>query len=300
MNLPTSKYQRLSITLLVLILAIMTTLFAGNTKSINQYNWLDILGEGSIVIAIIAWILFSVISRPSGTVTNKLFIGLNLLLLTALLDFLDEFIQYPSSNAWLTTIESLPALFGMLVMTWALKSLHHEQQSINRQLFKQERFYREHQQVDYITGLHSAQYIRQQIGREIDCSPEQFSLLMIDIRQFDHFNRQYGETLGNSLLADVAKLLMMNVRSTDLVCRYASDCFIILLPHTKITAASEIANQIELSLAHLAFKPTQQPSAVYPLILWSALSHQHEKNAQQIIVGLADALLAQKADQRVA
>lgn len=271
-------------------------------KQQADIDTLDVLGEGSIALVVVAWIVFVLISRPAGTVSNKLLIGLNLLLITALLDFADEFVHYKDGSAWLTTIESLPALFGMLLMTRALYALHQEQQVISRQLFKQERFYREHQHTDYITGLYSAQYIRKQVSQELRLQPAAmpFSLLMVDICRFNQFNQQYGEVIGNSLLADVAKLLMMNVRSSDLVCRYASDCFIILLPNTKESIAFEIAQHIDKSLANLAFKPTLHTSPVYPKIAWSAVQYTKQRSAQEMINSLADNLRLQKKTRSVA
>lgn len=292
--------------LILSVFSLITTLLTAYMTSVPKQqadiDTLDVLGEGSIALVVVAWIVFVLISRPAGTVSNKLLIGLNLLLITALLDFADEFVHYKDGSAWLTTIESLPALFGMLLMTRALYALHQEQQVISRQLFKQERFYREHQHTDYITGLYSAQYIRKQVSQELRLQPAAmpFSLLMVDICRFNQFNQQYGEVIGNSLLADVAKLLMMNVRSSDLVCRYASDCFIILLPNTKESIAFEIAQHIDKSLANLAFKPTLHTSPVYPKIAWSAVQYTKQRSAQEMINSLADNLRLQKKTRSVA
>jgi len=48
---------------------------------------------------------------------------------------------------------------------------------------------------------------------------------------FSFVNRQYGIVEGDRILREIAHLLLMNIRKTDLVCRYAGDRFVILLPN---------------------------------------------------------------------
>ena len=282
-----TKYPRqtgIIFSLTIQILTITTALIVGEFKSISRYDALDILGEGAIVTVISAWLIFSITSRPAGSVSNQLMVGLNLILITALLDFMDEFIFYTEGHAWLTTIESLPAVFGLLCMTFALKGLHFEQKTISRQLFKQERFYRNHLLTDYITGLNSAPYIREQINNEIHSSTTQsFSLLMIDISQFDDINLNFGEHAGNQLLSNIAQILMINVRDGDLVCRYAGDCFIILLADTALNEANHIAQDIERSIKHIAFRPQGSQLPLYLTVKSSVITHTSEDNAQQLI-----------------
>lgn len=282
-----TKYPRqtsIIFSLTIQILTMATALVVGEFKAINRYDTLDILGEGSIVAVISAWLVFSITSRPAGSVSNQLIVGLNLILITALLDFMDEFIFYTEGHAWLTTIESLPAVLGLLCMTFALKGLHFEQKIISRQLFKQERFYRNHLLTDYITGLNNAPYIREQINSEILSSAAQpFSLLMVDISQFDDINLNFGEYAGNQLLSNIAQILMINVRDGDLVCRYAGDCFIILLANTAFNQANHIAQDIERSIKHIAFRPQASQLPLYLTVKSSVITHTSEDNAQQLI-----------------
>jgi len=282
-----TKYPRqtsIIFSLTIQILTMATALVVGEFKAINRYDTLDILGEGSIVAVISAWLVFSITSRPAGSVSNQLIVGLNLILITALLDFMDEFIFYTEGHAWLTTIESLPAVLGLLCMTFALKGLHFEQKIISRQLFKQERFYRNHLLTDYITGLNNAPYIREQINSEILSSAVQpFSLLMVDISQFDDINLNFGEYAGNQLLSNIAQILMINVRDGDLVCRYVGDCFIILLANTAFNQANHIAQDIEHSIKHIAFRPQASQLPLYLTVKSSVITHTSEDNAQQLI-----------------
>lgn len=257
-------------------IVVIGTLSIGTLKPENEFDWLDAIGEGGITLMTLIWIFFTLVSRPSGRVTNLLFIGLTLTHISMLLDFLDEFLTYPQDWTWLTTVESLPAPFGMIMMTIALYHWHQEQNTINIQLRRTERFYREHSLIDFITGLYSADYLKNQINLEINTAKSHgasFSLMMFDIQHFSQFNQHYGYENGDILLREVAQLITMNIRDNDLACRYASDRFIVLMPNTQKEVAEEIAKQTKKSIEHLAYKLDNTSQAIYPKI--NVCSHQY-------------------------
>jgi len=275
------------------------TFFLGELKPINLIDWFDVLGEGSITLMILIWIFFTMISRPKGKVTHLLISGLAIMQLSMLLDFLDEFIHYSQSSAWITTIESLPAPIGMIMMTIALYYWHQEQTSLNAQLIKKERYFREHSLTDYITGLYSAEYMKNQITREVNSitNKSNFSMIMLDVCNFDAFNRKFSDIQGDKLLREFANLILMNIRDKDLACRFASDRFIVLLPDTHQKTANIIANQIQLSISHLAHKPGQSPEAVYHQILACSCEYQESDDCEILINKLNQEMLKAKLSQ---
>jgi diguanylate cyclase (GGDEF)-like protein len=249
--------------LFVLSGTVCLALFFGQLKASSEFDHVDALGEGGMTLITFIWIGFTLLSRPKGKVTNWLFSGLLLMHVSMLLDFLDEFISYDQNNNWLTTIKSLPAPVGMVIMSMALYQLYQEQVTINAQLRRTEHYYRDHRLTDFITGLYSAEYMKQQLKRMLGDDCNNFSLIMLDIRQFDHFNRKHGHHHGDRLLREIAQLTLMSVRDTDLACRYASDRLIILLPNSSKEVGEGIALHIENSIAHLAFKVGENPQAVF-------------------------------------
>jgi diguanylate cyclase (GGDEF)-like protein len=97
-----------------------------------------------------------------------------------------------------------------------------------------------------------------------------FSIVMLDIDNFDAFNRRYGTTEGDRLLREMSELILMNLRNTDLACRYAGDRFVLLLPDTDFTVAEELAEQVKSAISHLAFKPQSCTQAVYHTVSHAA------------------------------
>lgn len=260
-----ARHQTLiSIIAACLALAVSLSFGLGQLKDWQEISWLDILGEGSISAFSLIWLFFLLISRPSGNVTTGLVLGLSCFMFSALLDLFDEVVHYQAAAAGLSLIESIPAGIGMLIMSYALWRWHHEQLALNRQLNRREANLREHDQIDFITQLYRADYMRGQIDMQLrtkDGSP--FSIMMLDIDNFDGFNRQFGPDEGDRLLREISELILMNLRKTDLACRYAGDRFILLLPDTNLVLADELAHHIRQAISHLAFKPAQQATPVY-------------------------------------
>lgn len=299
MNLSFFKFHR---HLFLILLAVMSTIVVltaqiGELKSFSEFDLFDAAGEGGITLMTLVWIFFILISRPAGKVTNLLFIGLTLTHVSMLLDFIDEFYVYPDNNAWITTIESLPAPVGMVIMSFALYRWHQEQMSINTQLRNTERYYRDHSLTDYITGLYSAKYMKDQLQREISNAAiyqQSFSVMLIDIRKFDSFNRKYGDQQGDILLRETAQVILMNLRDEDLACRYASDRFIILMPNTNKQSSETLAAQIEHSIANLAFKVGNSTKAKYQHVASCVMEFNGDDNYLNILDKLNESMIATK------
>lgn len=317
MNLDFLNFHRHLFIILLLVIAsvLMLTLNLGELKNINDIDFFDVIGEGGITVMTLVWIFFILISRPSGKVTLLLFTGLTLTHLSMLLDFIDEFVVYPEDNHWLTAIESLPAPIGMLIMSVALYQWHLEQVSINTQLRKTERYYRDHSLTDFVTGLYSAKYMKTQLQREIVTvnnfkhaetnnnlgkkQSEQtltFSMMLIDIRQFDLFNRKHGDHQGDILLRETAQIILMNLRDNDLACRYASDRFIILMPNTNTNIAEQVAKHIEKSIEHLAFKVGSSTAANYQHVASCVMGFTGDKDHLTVLNMLNECMAETKAN----
>ena len=78
-------------------LASSLSLTFGNGKPFAIISGLDIVGEGSVVLLTLGWIVAVLASRPPGKVTSLLIVGLVFFLFSMTLDLLDEFLRYPDS-----------------------------------------------------------------------------------------------------------------------------------------------------------------------------------------------------------
>ncbi|MDO6567553.1 diguanylate cyclase [Alteromonas sp. 1_MG-2023] len=243
-------------------LACFLSLTFGNAKSIAIISGLDIVGEGSVVLLTLGWVLAVLASRPPGKVTSLLVVGLVFFLFSMFLDLLDEFMKYPDSALWLSMIESIPAAIGMVVMTAALYLWHLEQRAINLQLRRREWDYRDHEEIDPITQLYRGDYWQSRVASLQEKGEEGF-VAIIDINEFSYFNQRYGQAEGDRYLHEVAQLVVMNLRQQDLACRYAGDRFALLLPNVNAAQANDILKEIRISIGHVAFRYKSDTAAIY-------------------------------------
>jgi len=89
--------------------------------------------------------------------------------------------------------------------------------------------------IDEVTTLYNRRYLTSCLQREIKRAGrtgEQLSLAMLDLDHFKVFNDTYGHQAGDRLLRQFATMLQDSIRSSDIVCRYAGDEFVIILPET--------------------------------------------------------------------
>ena len=292
-----ARHQRLiSLVAACLSVSISLSFGLGELKSWQQIEWLDVLGEGSVALLSLVWIMAILASRPAGKGTTVLVVGLSCFLFSALLDWFDEFVHYQAAAEGLSVIESVPAAFGMFIMSYALYQWHQEQLALNRQLQRRETGWREHQQIDFITQLYRIDYMRGQIDMQLRTKDgSDFSIVMLDIDNFDGFNRRFGTGEGDRLLREMSELILMNLRNTDLACRYAGDRFILLLPNTDLSQAQELAQQIKAAIGHLAFKPAQQATAVYHTLSFAAEMARVNDEVEAIISRVNQQLNAAKS-----
>jgi GGDEF domain-containing protein len=75
-------------------------------------------------------------------------------------------------------------------------------------------------------------------------------LLMIDVDHFQSFDERYGGPGGEACLQSVAQALKgVSRRPADLVARYGSDAFVVLLPQTPRGGAEHVAHEVLAAVA---------------------------------------------------
>jgi diguanylate cyclase (GGDEF)-like protein/PAS domain S-box-containing protein len=104
---------------------------------------------------------------------------------------------------------------------------------------------------DHLTGLPNRRFLQLEIERNFAKSKRyktNLSVLMLDIDNFKRFNDTNGHIAGDTLLADIARIILREVRETDLAARYGGEEFLVLLPETNFQRAFEIAERLRISI----------------------------------------------------
>ncbi|QPF76171.1 diguanylate cyclase [Roseateles sp. DAIF2] len=234
--------------LLAAALLLLPYALLGAPRPLADWRWMDVLGEGGMAALVAVWLAYLRASRPAGPVTDRLCLGMAGMLLGAYVDLLDEFWLLPKSMLWDNWLESLLTPLGMALLTWGLHLWRQEQLALARQLGPRERLFRDHRRIDALTQLGDAAYMAAQIALERQAGrPGQ--LLMLGWRDFDAaLARRLGLAETDRLLQSAGLLLALQLRPDVLLCRYAGDRFVVLLPGAGAAEACAQAEQLRQAL----------------------------------------------------
>jgi diguanylate cyclase (GGDEF)-like protein len=101
--------------------------------------------------------------------------------------------------------------------------------------------------IDPLTGLPNRRHLMGMLETECARSVRYgrcFSVLLIDIDQFEPFNARYGRIEGDEVLKRVSAVLEECLRRGDYSARCGGEEFLVLLPQAELDAAAHIAERV--------------------------------------------------------
>jgi diguanylate cyclase (GGDEF)-like protein/PAS domain S-box-containing protein len=113
------------------------------------------------------------------------------------------------------------------------------------------------------------------------------SLLLVDIDNFKRINDSLGHQTGDKLLISLARRLRNSLSSTDVLARFASNEFAVLLDHTGPDAGQRIASQVLMTLDKPMFVDNQLISVTGSVGLACAPLHGRDPQTLMRNAGLA-------------
>lgn len=252
------RYFLLTVAALVPLLVSLYA-YVGQLKPFAHWKWIDICGEGGTALLAAVWLGIICYNRPRGLVTRCFAFGFAALMLGNTADCLDEFFAIPKSHLWDNILESGLNLGGMLSLTAGMYFWQEEQRSLNRHMEKRERVFRDHRGIDRVAQIANADYLRQQISWQSQHGAA--SLVMLNICGFHKINRHYGQAQGDHILQSLAQWIVFHIDAQDVLCRYAADHYVLLLPGLNAQAASEHAQTLCDLIQQTAFPLSQNAVA---------------------------------------
>ncbi|MGS2722746.1 GGDEF domain-containing protein [Porticoccus sp. GXU_MW_L64] len=107
---------------------------------------------------------------------------------------------------------------------------------------------------DELSGLPNRREMERLLGGCINryhLSGEVFSVVVCDIDNFKQFNDSFGHQFGDRLVKAVSGALQRGLRSDDVVARWGSDEFLVLLSGQKMEAAHQVAERLRRNVSAL-------------------------------------------------
>lgn len=130
---------------------------------------------------------------------------------------------------------------------------------VNAQLYEKTRLL---SNTDDLTNVANRRYFQSILRREHAHAlryDSTFSLIMIDIDHFKHYNDAFGHLSGDVALSRVATILLQNTRGIDLVARFGGEEFVVLLPSTLKENALIAAEKLRQAVESEVFTASDTP-----------------------------------------
>ncbi|HET7487008.1 MAG TPA: sensor domain-containing diguanylate cyclase [Acidimicrobiales bacterium] len=106
--------------------------------------------------------------------------------------------------------------------------------------------------IDPLTGVGNRRRFDMDLGRAMQDGPST-ALFMVDLDHFKSVNDTHGHPAGDALLKGVSALMVDGVRPGDTVYRFGGEEFCVLLRHTGVEEAAEVAERVRRSIAERRF-----------------------------------------------
>jgi diguanylate cyclase (GGDEF)-like protein len=113
--------------------------------------------------------------------------------------------------------------------------------------------------TDSLTGVFNQRYFHVLVAQEAHRSRryhKQFSLLMLELKDFQELNTTHGFDRGDQVLRELGDWLKGQLRSVDSVCRYGVDRFVLVLPETTADRVATVIGKIQEKISHLRSTPS--------------------------------------------
>ena len=149
-------------------------------------------------------------------------------------------------------------------------------------------------QTDSLTGLYNHRYFHERLRAELTRASrarDSVAVLMLDIDDFKRVNDVYGHGVGDQVLRDLAELLRVALRGSDVVCRLGGEEFGVIMASCDAGDALNLARRLTDSLSSVAFGPAGKITTSIGI----SQGPQHAMNPRELVACAEAAMMTSKA-----
>lgn len=149
---------------------------------------------------------------------------------------------------------------------------------------------------DPLTSLFNRGYFDERIAVEVSraCRYQKpLSIAMIDVDYFKLFNDTHGHMAGDRALRVIASTLSHSFRQSDIVVRYGGEEFVIVMPETDTTTASQKLESVRQAIANAPIQLTVAGEAVGVTISAGLAGLPNDGSSAEELLNVADTRLFQ-------
>ncbi len=138
--------------------------------------------------------------------------------------------------------------------------------------------------TDKLTGVFNRQafdIIMTQILKDVQRKKYDLSIIMFDIDFFKRVNDEFGHPAGDAQIKNIAKIGMDIIRSSDILCRWGGEEFVILLKECKLDEAYKISEKIRKAIEKTP--AVHQGRKIFSTISLGVAQYQDFEQKEQLI-----------------
>ncbi len=125
--------------------------------------------------------------------------------------------------------------------------------------------------TDALTGIANRQHFDLMLQHSMansKRSADPLSIIFFDIDYFKKINDNFGHLVGDAVLRDLAQLVEHHLRESDLLARWGGEEFIVLLLHTHVSVAAELAEILRQLVVQKEFVSAGHISCSFGVTQW--------------------------------
>ncbi len=142
---------------------------------------------------------------------------------------------------------------------------------------------------DRLTGLYNMTFFEERYPEEFERADRyeySFSLIMMDIDDFKHYNDSFGHPMGNILLQKLTQAMSGALRDVDMLVRYGGEELVCIIKKTDKQVAEEIAERIRTTVIEASNgipNATEQPRGFVSLSLGVATFPEDSREKDELL-----------------
>jgi diguanylate cyclase (GGDEF)-like protein len=150
---------------------------------------------------------------------------------------------------------------------------------------------------DILTGVFNRRYLEETLPRELYQAQRRNSPLciaMLDLDHFKQFNDTFGHSAGDALLREVGQILRVNLRKSDISCRYGGEEFVLVLPDSSLEDTRQRMEEICWLVKNLQVWHRNKQLGAITMSVGVAGSSEHITTVSELLRAADNALYAAK------
>jgi diguanylate cyclase len=149
--------------------------------------------------------------------------------------------------------------------------------------------------LDPLTGLLNRKGFDQRIAALLHEPPgagRQHCLVMLDIDHFKKVNDAHGHVMGDRVIQGLGEILRHSVTDDGhAAARYGGEEFAIVLPHSTLTDAQQLAEQVRLRAKAMKIRNRNTQEVLFTVTISGGVAALHDGDDAQTLIARADGAL---------